>query len=345
MKTRSAGLAVIALIAAMTPSAAQTYNIVDLGAVPGQSVSGGYGLNYLGQACGVSSSPSGDIATLFSNGSAINLGTLEAGDVSIATAINGSTEIVGYEPFALQAGDLSHAWIWINGKLTDIQSSTLFPQGTRAAGVNSTGVVVGQGNLTSSSFHAFLYSNGQMVDIGPPGSYQAAAVAINDSGQVIGHAYFSTGGGGAFVYQSGTFTYLPPPPGATVGAFAINNLGEVAGAIYPSGGGTHVALYANGSWTDYGGVTGAAAHATGLNIGGQVVATAIYPTTSYHPFKPGKHVAYIVSNGVLVDLNTLVPTNSGYTLTDAIAINDAGEILCNSTNVNGTKHAVLLTPK
>ena len=45
---------------------------------------------------------------------------------------------------------------------------------------------------------------------------------------------------------------------------------------------------------------------------------------AYHPPKPGKHVPFIHSTGGLVDLNKLIPSDSGFTLTDAVGINDAG---------------------
>jgi hypothetical protein len=48
--------------------------------------------------------------------------------------------------------------------------------------------------------------------------------------------------------------------------------------------------------------------------------------------------------GVLVNLNTLVAVNSGFTLTDAIAIDDSGQILCHATNAHRTERAVLSTP-
>jgi len=38
---------------------------------------------------------------------------------------------------------------------------------------------------------------------------------------------------------------------------------------------------------------------------------------------------------------SLIPS----TITDAIGINDSGEILCDATNSSGYKHAVLLTPE
>ncbi|HWX20703.1 MAG TPA: hypothetical protein VN578_12460 [Candidatus Binatia bacterium] len=347
MKTGLAGLFAVALMASTGQAPAQSYNITDLGAVAGETVSGGYGLNGSGQAAGVSSNPNGAIATLFSNGKAINLGTLEPMDVSVATAINGTVEVVGYEFFSSDPNNTSHAWLYSNGNLKDIHSASLFPAGTRAAGINGSGVVVGQGLLTSSSFHAFLYANGQMVDIGPPGAYQAGAAAINDAGQVVGNYYASSSAQGAFVYSNGKFTFLGVPPGASsFSAFAINSTGEVVGGSYLSGAPSHAALYNNGMWTDLGAVPGAAGtHATGINTAGQVVGIAVFPITSYHPFKPGKHVGFIVRNGSPVDLNTLIPANSGFTVTDAIAINDSGEILCNATNANGHKRAVLLTPK
>jgi hypothetical protein len=59
-------LPVIALIASAIVSPAQSYKLTDLGAVPGQNVSAGYGLNAFGEAVGNSSSPNGAIPTVFS---------------------------------------------------------------------------------------------------------------------------------------------------------------------------------------------------------------------------------------------------------------------------------------
>jgi hypothetical protein len=56
---------------------AQSYGIADLGALPGNSTSKAYGLNNLGQAAGVSDSGAA-IATLFRNGTATNMNTLNA---------------------------------------------------------------------------------------------------------------------------------------------------------------------------------------------------------------------------------------------------------------------------
>jgi probable HAF family extracellular repeat protein len=332
------------LTAGMTPllSQAQSYTITDLGALSGESTSTGYALNDSGQAAGASSNPNGDIATLFSGGKAIDLGTLEPLDVSVATSINGSGEVAGYEPFESTSTDTDHAWVYSNGALIDINSSSLFPSGTEAEGINDSGVVVGQGWLNSSSFQAFVYSGGKMVDIGPPGAYQASAIAINDNGQVLGNAYFTSGGGGAFLYANGTFTYLAPK-GDSASGIALSSAGQVLGDLSTSTA-TSLAIYSNGKWTVLSGsVTGASLRGTGINAARKVIATAIFPGT-YHPFRAGKHVAYIFGSSGPVNLNTLIPANSGYTVTDSIAINDNGQILCDAATPTGAKHAVLLTP-
>ncbi len=346
MKLSVAALFAAALVVAVVPAWGQTYSVQDLGAVAGDSVSQGYGLNDLGQAAGVSSKPTGDIPTLFGGGRAINLGTLVNGDIAVATGINKSAEVVGYEFEYATGGDgVAHGVLYSNGRLYDIHSPSLFPQGTRAAVIDGSGVVVGQGYLTASTFHLFVYSGGQITDIGPPGAFQATPTGINDAGQIIGSAAFDNGSSGTFVYSNGAFTYLTPPAGTTASAQAINGTGQIAGTIFfDNGSPAHAASYANGVWTDLGGVTGASAtHGTGINGSGQVIATAYYPVQSYHPFIPGKHVAYIVRNGALVNLNTLIPANSGFTLTDAMAINTPGQILCDAKNSSGTVRAVLLS--
>jgi len=61
----------------------------------------------------------------------------------------------------------------------------------------------------------------------------------------------------------------------------------------------------------------------------------------------------LVRNGALVDLNTLIPANSGFTIggnpppaqAGTVRINDSGQILCTAKTAAGVYHAVLLTPK
>jgi len=340
-------LMVLSLFASQALSVAQTYKVTDLGTLSGNLVSKAYALNNAGEAAGTSSNPTAAIAVMFNGGKATSISTLGS-NVSVATAINGSGEIVGWNFFYSNPNFDPQAFLYSNGTMKNINSPSLFPSGTEAWGINSSGEVVGTGYLTSSNFHAFLYSGGQMKDIGPPGAYQASAVAINTSGQIVGGYSLTSGGAGEFLYSDGKMTTLPVPAGSNgVSAFAINDNGEIAGAIFfSSGAPAHAAQFSNGVWTDLGAISGAASStAKAINIAGQIVGTAIFPQTQYHPPKPGKHVPFISTTSGLVDLNTLIPSGTGFTLTDAVGINDSGQILCDANNASGSEHAVLLTPK
>jgi probable HAF family extracellular repeat protein len=340
-------LVVLCFLACGANAAAQQYTVTDLGTLSGNKVSAASALNNSGEVAGVSSSPTADIAMLFTAGKATSISTLGS-DVSVANAINGSGEIVGFNDFYSNPNFDPQAFLYSNGSMKNINSASLFPAGTEAWGINNSGQVVGTGYLSPGNFHVFLYSGRRMTDLGPPGSYQASATAINNLGQIVGGYSLASGGGGAFLYSSGKITQLPIPAGSwAVSPFAINDNGEIAGALYfNSGAPPHAASYSNGVWTDLGGIAGAISNlAKGVNISGQVVGTAYFPTTQYHPYKPGKHVAFIHGSGGLVDLNTLIPTGTGFTITDAVGINDLGQIVCNATNASGNKHAVLLTPK
>ena len=150
-----------------------------------------------------------------------------------------------------------------------------------------------------------------------------------------------------FLYTNGTMTKLPNPSGSRGGfGVAINDNGEIVGALYPgSSGGSHAAKFGNGAWTDLGNFPGAqGSGANAINIAGQIVGTAIFPPT-FKPFRPGKHVPVISTSSGLVNLNTLIPSGTGFTLTDAVDINASGQILCDATNTSGNEHAVLLSSK
>jgi probable HAF family extracellular repeat protein len=58
----------------------------------------------------------------------------------------------------------------------------------------------------------------------------------------------------------------------------------------------------------------------------------------------GYQHAFLYSNGSLQYLNTLIPSNSGWTLAGASGIDDSGKIVGCGTNGAGQTDAFLLTP-
>jgi probable HAF family extracellular repeat protein len=73
-----------------------------------------------------------------------------------------------------------------------------------------------------------------------------------------------------------------------------------------------------------------------INNSGTVVGLATIQNASSH--------AFISSNGAkMQDLNSMIPTGTGWVLQEAAAINDAGQIAGYGT-INGQSHAFLLTP-
>jgi len=87
--------------------------------------------------------------------------------------------------------------------------------------------------------------------------------------------------------------------------------------------------------------------ALGINDFGAIVGiSAQAPTDFFEPpseeFNCPCHAA-LWTNGQVVDLNTLIPANSGWQLTIAIAINDRGQIIGQGT-FNNNPRSFLLTP-
>jgi len=325
---------------------AQSYTIVDLGTLPGQNTSQAGGswstggaLNTQGQVAGLSSQGSGaPTAAFFGNGKVTNLNTIGA-NYSIAFAINNAGQLVGTEISPSDQCGCFRAFLYSGGSMKTIDPPSLFPDGAIAFGINSSGQVVGAGYLTLTNTHAFLYSGGQMVDLG--GGNQAEAEAINDAGQVVGG-----NDGVAFLYSNGKMTSLGMPAGASGSrATAINRNGQIVGWISFANASSHGALYSNGVWTDLGTFPGASQTvATGINTSGQIVGTTVFPN-QYHPFKTGKHLGWVFLKGAIVDLNTLIPPNSGFTITGVAGINDSGQVAADAISTGGFQHAVLLTPQ
>ena len=79
-----------------------------------------------------------------------------------------------------------------------------------------------------------------------------------------------------------------------------------------------------------------ASYPTGINNADEVVGESVTSDSFEHPF--------LYSDGVMRDLNSLIPKDSGWELINVSDINDNGYIVGNGINSDGREHAFLLIP-
>jgi probable HAF family extracellular repeat protein len=313
------------------------YSITDLGAPRGR-FSEAYGINNSGEVVGkVSLAGAPVLAFLYRGGTmrAIRKG----GEVfSVAYGINDTGQMVGSLDTDKAPGH--HAFLHIGGVTTDL--GTLGGLHSVAYAINNAGQVVGWAYLTRDvAQHAFLWMKGQMRDLGTLGGSDSEAAGINGAGQVVGKADTYSGDSHAFLYRAGVMNDLGTLGGSNSAARSINVYGQVAGSSDTRRVATHAFLYRNGLMKDLGTLGGRESVGDGINDSGQVVGRA----TTREVTEGGQPVyhAFLSSGGVMKDLNGLIPSTSGWTLNEARAINNAGQI-AGSGLLRGKCRAFLLTP-
>jgi probable HAF family extracellular repeat protein len=172
-----------------------------------------------------------------------------------------------------------------------------------------------------------------MHDLGTlPGGYYSQGIGINVAGEVVGYSNAGDGGTYGFSWTSSTgMVELPSLPGEpNAGANAINDFGEVVG-----GSGSDVVLWHNDkahSAESLGTLPGAGwGTAFSINDVDQVVGWSGFTAFLW------------TRERGMQDLNTLIPANSGWSLSLARSINLRGQITGQGT-IGGQQHGFLLTP-
>jgi probable HAF family extracellular repeat protein len=177
-----------------------------------------------------------------------------------------------------------------------------------------------------------------MIDLGTLGGTCGSADALNNRGKVVG---LSNLAGNLtyhpFLWSRGVLTDLGTLGGNNGHATWLNDAGDVVGGADLPGSQVHDAfLWKHGVMTDLGNL-GQTSFAHAINSEGQVV--------GHSKINDGTFRAFLwEGGGPMIDLNTLIPPGSSLTLTDAIYVNDRGEIAGNGLLPNGDGHAYLLIP-
>jgi probable HAF family extracellular repeat protein len=352
--------------------------VTDLGALAGTnncSVPGG--INAKGDIVGTSEN--GEIDPLiginesrpvrWKDGQISELGSF-GGYQGFASSINNHGLIVGAslnttpDPFSI-AGALfstsnetqTRAFVWQEGVMRDLGTlggpdavATLVNEHGQIAGMSYTNSIPSPGCPGFLTSDPFLWDKGKMKDLGTLGGTCGIPLAMNGRGQVVGVS--NVGGdssGHPFLWPGtdGTMQDLGTLGGTYGTANAINEAGEVVGYASNAGDQAEFAfLWRKGALTNLGSLNGdPCSTANAINSRGQVVGIS----TATCDYSTGRR-AYLWENGSMVDLNTLIPPNSGVQLTLGETINDRGEIAVNGTpsgcdiNVEACGHAVLLIP-
>jgi len=198
--------------------------------------------------------------------------------------------------FRSQLERLEERWCPASYNITDL--GTLGGTSSSANAINAAGLITGGANTTAGVSHPYLWaaggtdgvaSNPQMRDLGVlPGFVNGTGHALNDAGQVAGEMIDANNHYDAFYWDGA----------------AMQDLGTLGGA-----------------YTIGYGINNGVANVHSVQVVGQSTTTAINPDGS------SVHHAFLWQNGVMADLNNLIPANSGWELTTAFGINDSQRIV------------------
>ena len=304
-------------------------------------------INTSGHVVGRVTMPGGDgaptRAVVWSDGVLTHLGSLH-GNFNTAQGINDDAQVVGWSTYSN-----FRAFVWSDGIISEIDSAAT--TAAMAYAINGTGTAVGDlmtgpGSRTT----AVRWQNGAMTVLPTLNPCTNClrndnARDINASGQIVGRT--ETPYPRAALWQNGSVTQLGTLGGTNSAAFGINNAGHIVGqaqrsAAAPLYGGTRAFLWKSGVMTDLGTLGDNASFSTAADI------NAIGQVVGYSTLKDGAHDrtnmrGFLWQNGVMYDLNALT-AGSGWTITDATAINDKGQIAATGHRQDGPERALLLNP-
>lgn len=313
---------------------AAPYLMTPLGSLGGTTTTA-VGINNNNQIAGNSTNSSGtSYAYIWSGGVMTSIGSYN-GNTTGARNINSSGQIEGN----LSNGDI---YVWTNGMYADY-GMPLGGSSNKAYGFNDSGMITGQVKLANGVVHGFLYnpaSGGSYTDIGTlsgNASDTSYGSSINASGQIEGDSTTSAGTTHAFIWTNGTFRDLGTFGGPSSSGVALNNAGHATGTAQDANGNSNLFFWNGTTLVNGGTLGGNFANSSAINNLDQIVGRSLLSdNVTYN--------AFLYSSGTMYNLNSLIPSGSGWTLTNATGINDSGYIVADGVNSSGVNEAFLLTP-
>ena len=374
-----AAMGLFAALATPVPSAAQRerqqklqlphYTITDLGTLNGTTESPDATTNRGWVESASTSAGDDQHAFLGRNGVTTDLGTLGVGPNSnpgISTDFGSSgTDRVADQARTSGSESSGEDFCFFGAHVTCLRfpgpNSAVTPLPTlggytgEAFGVNNRGQVVGAAENTTPDATCpaprleakpVVWDKDDVQELPTfPGDPDGGASAINDHGQIVGASgdclVTSASVRHALLWQHGTLTDLGNL-GGTSGTFAtdINNQTDVVGQSNLRGDTTaHAFLWTErDGMQDLGTLPGdVASQAIGINDEGQVVGLSIDAD--------GNAAAFLWQDGVMTDLNTLIPADSPLFLFVASDFDSRGQIVGWGVETStGETHAFLATP-
>jgi len=314
-----------------------------------------------------------DRAVLWRDGRIMDLGVLpepEGGYESGAEAVNSRGQVVGWainrvpDPYSMAAlSELfnnyepveyyqERAFLWQDGVMQDLGT---LATGTDAyaVAINEQGQVIGFSYTNSTPNQVstpcapgsliptqdpFLWEHGHMIDLGSLGGTCGFPTWISNSGQVVGQSDLPGDQvTDAFLWtKAGGMQDLGTLGGTSAEANMVNDSGEVVGGALLADDSQTDAFLWDGKMHDLGALNGCGT-ALSINARGQVVGNWGSNVCQQGGF-------LWEDGGPMVDLNTLVSSDSDLTVSAAVEINDSGVIIGAATDTNGNPSAIVLIP-
>ncbi|HUU98162.1 MAG TPA: hypothetical protein VM487_20715 [Phycisphaerae bacterium] len=177
----------------------------------------------------------------------------------------------------------------------------------------SANVKVGGYSYTAPGYggvaHAFLWEDGEMIDLGTLGGANSYGNDVNSAGQVVGFSNNAQGRHRAFLWEDGEMTDLGTLGGLRSWGTAINEAGLVVGSAELPNGYRHAVIWHPDGPEDLGTFGGPWSEANAISENGDAAGWAEY--------LGGYRSAFLYTNDEMIDLGTLDGSSCAFGINEA----------------------------